>query len=177
MTKVLGLDLDGVLYRWHEAVYEYFRMYKNYTDSFSHLWEYDYKDLSKEDWEFLINIDFLYSCEVPTPDCISFLNNVKYRFDIYYVTGRPLSVKTTTEQFLKRYKFPFRENLIFASDKQNTIRRLKINYFIDDLPYNLEELSKVTNVIMLARPYNREFRETYNTAYSLMDSLKFLNSE
>ena len=49
MTKVLGLDLDGVIYPWHEAVYEYFRLYKNYTGSFNKLWEVDYLSFTKTD--------------------------------------------------------------------------------------------------------------------------------
>jgi len=174
MTKVLGLDLDGVIYPWHEAVYEYFRLYKNYTGSFNKLWEVDYLSFTKTDWEFLTNIDYLYSCMMPTPECTNFLNKVKYRFDIYYITGRPNSVKTTTELFLKRYKFPFRENLIFTEDKANTCRRLQIDYYIEDLPVNMKVLSKIANTIMIARPYNKEYRDTYTTASSLKDSLRFL---
>ena len=111
---------------------------------------------------------------MPTPECTNFLNKVKYRFDIYYITGRPNSVKTTTELFLKRYKFPFRENLIFTEDKANTCRRLQIDYYIEDLPVNMKVLSKIANTIMIARPYNKEYRDTYTTASSLKDSLRFL---
>jgi FMN phosphatase YigB (HAD superfamily) len=109
MEKVLILDLDGVLYRWHNAVYEYFKLYRNYCKTFECLWSVDYLKFSKEDWNYLTNIDILYSSQLPTKDCMDFLNYVKYRYTIYYLTGRPLYVKTTTEQFLKRYRFPFRD--------------------------------------------------------------------
>jgi uncharacterized HAD superfamily protein len=174
MTKVLALDCDGVLYNWHNAVYEYFILYRNYKGSFNKLWEVDYKLLNDADWEFLTNVDYFYSSQVPTKDCVDFLNDVKFRFDIYYVTGRPIYVKTTTEQFLKRYKFPFRDNLIFADDKVNTARRLKADYFIEDMPRHLEGLSKITNVIMMAQPYNKEYWDTYLTVHSLKSALQYL---
>ena len=174
MTKVLGLDLDGVLYQWHLAVYEYHRMYRGYEDDLSTFWSVHYKSLSEGDWEFLTNVDFFYSSIVPSPDCVNFLNNVKYRFELYYITSRPLFVKTTTEQYLKRYKFPFRDNLIFTDDKVNTARRVQVDYFIEDLPKNAELLSKVCDVILIAQPYNHEYWESYKTAHSLMSALQYL---
>ena len=176
MTKVLVLDLDGVVYRWHSAVYEYFKLYKDYQGTYNRLWSIDHKYIKDSEWEFLTNIDFLYSCECPTPDCLSFLDNVKYRFDIYYVTNRPDYVKLTTEQYLRRYKFPFRYNLIFTQDKVNTARRLQADYFLEDRIDNAEALRKVTNVVLMAQPYNKEHWDTFNTAHSLMGALQFLES-
>jgi uncharacterized HAD superfamily protein len=176
MSPVLVLDLDGVLYRWHHAVYDYFLVHRDYKGSFDTLWSKDYLNFSKEDWEYLVNVDIFYSSQFPTDDCMNFLDKVKYRFDIYYLTGRPIYVKTTTEQFLRKYRFPFRDNLIFESDKINTARRLRADYCVDDLPENLEILSKVSKVVMVAQPYNKEYRNIYPTAYNLMGVLPFLET-
>lgn len=175
MAKVLCLDLDGVCYSWHSAVYEYLKLYKNYTGTKNDLWERDHLKFSAGDWEFLTNIDIFYSSQLPSTDCVTFLNKVESLFsDIYYVTSRPGLVKTTTEQYLRRHKFPFRENLIFESDKVNTARRVKADYFIEDMPRHLSGLSKVTNVIMIAQPYNKEYWDVYPTAHSLMSTLQFM---
>lgn len=174
MDKVLMADLDGCLYQWHTAVYEYFKLYRDYTGTYNDLWGRDYLSFSDADWEYLTKIDTFYSSQIPTVDCVNFLNKVKFLFDIYYVTSRPLYVKLTTEQYLKRYKFPFRENLIFTEDKINTARRLRADYCIDDLPKNLEGLCKVSKVVMIQQPYNVEYRDKYPSSKTLMGTLPFL---
>ena len=174
MTKVICCDLDGVLYNWHGAVYEYFRLYKNYCGNYEKLWGTDYLNFTDEDWEFLTNIDFLYSNQNPTHDCVNFLNEIKDKFEIYYVTSRPLYVKLTTEQYLRRHKFPFQENLIFSNDKVNTARLLRADYCIDDLPKHIEGLSKVSKVVMIAQPYNKDYQNSYPTSKTLMGTLKYI---
>jgi hypothetical protein len=173
----LGIDMDGCLYNFQGAVLEYFRLYKGYTGTYGEFWSKDKLKLSDADWEFLINIDILYTSEMPTPDCINFLNYVKYRFNIYYITARPLLVKLTTEQYMRRHNFPFRDNLIFEKDKVNTARRLKLDYFIDDSQENIAGLSKVTNAILMAQPENRAYWDIYPTIHSLMGAVKLLKLE
>lgn len=172
--SALGLDLDGVLYNWHLAVYEYYKLFKSYVGTYGEFWGIYYKNISKEEWDFLCQVDTLYSNVPPTDDCIDFLDYVKYRYDVYYITSRPLLVKLTTEQFLRRYKFPFRENLVFTSDKVNESRRLHITNFLDDNPIYIEGLSKITNTILIANPWNSHLWDTYNTAHSLKSAIKFL---
>lgn len=174
MSDVLMLDLDGVLYDWHRAVYDYYREYKGYMESYRCLWGRDYLNFSPEDWKYITEVDTFYSSQFPTQDCIDFLNKVKYIFDIYYVTGRPESVKITTEQYLKRYRFPFRENLIFSADKVNTARRIKASFCVEDLLKNVEVLSKVAKTIMFAQPHNEEYWDVYPTAHTLVGVLPFL---
>jgi uncharacterized HAD superfamily protein len=174
VIKVLALDLDGVLYKWHVAVYEYYRLYKNYQGCHDAFWTTFYKTISEEEWTFITNIDFLYACIAPDKDCRDFLDTVKEKFTIYYITSRPLYVKTTTEQFLNRYNFPFCENLVFTDDKVNTARRLQVDYFLEDLPANAKALSAVTRVIMIEQPYNKEHREGYGTSQTLMGTLQYL---
>ena len=174
MNKSIGVELDGTTYTWHQAVYEYYQVHKNYIGSYTNFWTNEYKNITDAGWEFLINVDIFYSSQMPTEDCMNFLNNIKYRFDIYYLTSRPDYVKVTTEQFLKRYKFPFRDNLIFTNDKVSDARRLKLSYCLDDMPHHVEALAKVTNVIMIAQPWNKGIWDVYPTAHSLMSALQYL---
>jgi 5'(3')-deoxyribonucleotidase len=168
------MDMDGVCYKWHSAVYEYFKLYKDYCGTYNDLWGKDYLKFTDADWEYLTKIDTFYSSQIPTVDCVNFLDKVKDLFDIYYVTSRPEYVKLTTEQYLKRYKFPFRENLIFTNDKVNTARRLRADFCIDDLPKHIEGLSKVSKVVMIAQPYNKEYQDKYPTSRTLMGTLQYL---
>lgn len=174
MTKVLMVDMDGVLYNWHNAVYDFMRTYRNYTDTFETLWSKDFLNFTPEFWEFIVNTDIFYSSQMPTNDCLEFLNSVKDKFTVYYVTGRPDYVRLTTEQFLRRYKFPFQENLIFSKDKVNTARLIRADYCLEDLPKYLEDLSKVSTVIMREQPYNVHLKDKYKSAQTLMGMLKLI---
>lgn len=176
MTKVLGIDLDGVLYPWHHSAHEYMRLYRNYTGTYNDLWGTDHLKFTPEDWEFLANIDILYSNMAPTPDCVNFLKEIGDKFTVYYVTSRPEYVRLTTEQYLRRHRFPFTDNLILESDKVNTARRLKCDYFIDDLPKYLDGLSGVTKVIMIEQPYNKSYIGKYLSSKTLMGTLQYLEA-
>lgn len=172
----IGIDMDGVLYNWHAAVYDYFRFYKEYTGSYSKFWSEYYKTFSDEMWDYLTGVDIFYSSQQPTKECVNFLNSIKYKYDIYYITSRPNLVRTTTKQYLRKYNFPYKDNVIFTDDKANVSRLLQLTYCIDDMPHNVESLSKVTNVIMIAQPWNTELWEKYNTAHSLNGVLKYLEA-
>jgi 5'(3')-deoxyribonucleotidase len=172
--EAIGLDLDGVLYPWHEAVYNFYVCFRDYKDTFTQFWSSYYKSFTDSDWNFLINVDVFYSCISPSKSVVEFLSEVSKHYNIYYISSRPESVQLATDQFLKRYKFPFYENLIFSSDKASYARLYQLKYFVDDLPEQVEELSKVTNTIMYARPYNKEYQKKYCTARSYSEVLKLM---
>jgi len=174
MARSIGLDLDGTLVAWHLAVYDYFRTYKGYVGTYNAFWTDEYKTWSEGVWKFITEIDIFYSSQQPTSDCVKFLECIKDKFDIYYITSRPRLVKTTTEQYLRKYKFPFQENLIFTDDKVNMARLLRLDYAIDDLPKHVEGLSKVTKVIMISQPWNKELWGIYPTSQTLMGTLQYM---
>lgn len=172
--KTVAIDLDGVLYRWHESLYEYFRLYRGFDGTYLEFWTNFYKTLSDEEFNYLIGIDTLYSNMIPTKNCKEFLNQVKDRFEIYYLTSRPESVRTTTEIYLNRHDFPFKDNLIITKDKVNFARKLRLSYAIDDSKIQVEELSKVTFTILIAQPWNKDIQLEYPTAYGVLDALKYM---
>lgn len=170
----IGVDLDGVLYDWPMSVYGWHTNFKSYAGSFNDFWTKEIVKFDPDWWKYICSLDILYSDRPPVSDCLLFLDRIKDRFEIYYITARPECVKTTTEQYLKRYKFPFQENLIFTDDKANVARRLKLNYAIDDLPAHVEALHKVTKVFMIAKPWNVHIQDKYTTVKSLTEILALL---
>ena len=171
----VGLDLDGVLYPWHESVLTHYEMYKGYTGSYTEFWGEFYKTITKDEWEFLTHVDFFYSNKLPSKKLLEFLEKVASSYEIFYISSRPGDVGLTTEQYLKRYNFPFRENLILTDDKSSIARLYKVKYFIDDQPKHLESLSKVTKVAMKLQPYNHDYVNMYTTVSTFEDMLAFLN--
>lgn len=175
--SAVGFDLDGVLYEWHEAVYDYFKMFREYKDSYTTFWRNYRTILTNEDWGTITEISPLYGCKNPPTGCQDFLSKVADKYEIYYITFRPKSAELTTENYLKRFDFPFRENLIFTPDKANHARLLKLKYFTEDRQDYIEPLSKVTNVILRARPWNEDIWDVYPTAHSFSDMAKFMEVE
>jgi uncharacterized HAD superfamily protein len=170
----IGLDLDGVLYNWHIAVYDYFVLNKNYTGTLNDFWTTEYKSLSDDDWNYLTTVDIFYSSQFPTEECKVFLSELQKKFEIFYITNRPISVRTTTEQFLKKHCFPFQENLLFTDDKETTARRYMLGICVEDQPHNLTKLQTVADVIMIAQPYNIDYWDKFPTAHSLISALKLI---
>lgn len=172
--RTLGLDLDGVLYEWHKSIYDFFTRYKGYTGTLNEFWQIECLKFDEDFWNYIIEVDIFYSDRSPTKDCEDFINVVKDKFEIYYITARPDYVKTTTEQYLRRHNFPFLDNLIFTHDKVNMARKLQLSYMLEDNIKQIEGLSKVTNAILIAQPYNKEIWDKYPTAHSLMSALQFM---
>lgn len=175
--RSVGFDLDGVLYMWHEVVYDYFTAFKGYNGSYNTFWK-NYKTiLSNDDWKTIVDIAPFYSVKNPPMFCVDFLNAVAKKYTIHYITYRPESAVLSTEKYLSKYNFPFKENLIFTPDKADHARLLKLKYFVEDRIDYIEPLSKVTNVILRAQPWNEEYWDKYPTAHSFSDMAKFMEVE
>lgn len=172
--KNLGLDLDGTLYDWHTPVYNYHVLYRGFEGSFNKFWGGE--EQKSLPYEHLCGIDTFYSSSMPTKDIIDFLSYVRDRFNIYYITARPDSVRLTTEQYLRRYDFPSNDNLIFTDDKVNMARKLNLDYMIEDSSHQVINLSKIVFTIMVARPWNKHIWDEYPTVRTLMQSTKYLES-
>lgn len=175
--RTIGLDLDGVLYRWHESLYEYFRLYRNFRGTYNEFWSTYIQQVSEEELCYLAGIDTLYSNMPPTRDCIDFLDVLKDLFEIFYVTSRPDSVRATTELFLEKHKFPFKENLIFTPNKDNFARLHKFSFAVDDVQQHLEKYSKVTTPILFAQPWNRAIRDNFIVVRNLMEIVPIVKGE
>jgi len=170
----IGLDLDGVLYDWHNAVLEYYKIYKNYDGSFDDFWSKAYKEFTPDDWEYLTGVDTFYSSEIPSESCLKFLERLSMSFELFYVTSRPETCRLTTEQYLRRYKFPFSHNLVMEKNKVSVARLYGTSYFVEDMPETVEKLSHVTTAILMARPWNHQFWDVYPTIRTLDEAWRFI---
>jgi hypothetical protein len=166
MNKIiLGLDLDGCLYDWHTAVYDYYCWNSGYTKSWTEFWtEFAWGDLIG----YLVTLPFLYEVKIPPPNVINFLNYAKDNSEIYYITNRPENCKLVTERYIRKY-FPSPNNLFITSDKATVCRYLGITHFLDDHIKNIKSVDGIADVYLMAKPWNREFQEDYQTVHSLKE--------
>jgi len=106
----------------------------------------------------MVNILPLYSAFMPDKVILDFLNRISKKNDLFYVTHRPLSALLSTEQYFKKYNFPCRDNLCFER-KEVAVRAYDIEYFVEDLPRNVDKIKNLTQVFMVKRPWNRYYKD------------------
>lgn len=168
-TIVLGLDLDGCIYPWHECVFTYYEYEMNYSKSYNEFWE-EINLWSKEKQDYLVSLPFLYETSVPQKHVVDFLNFAKENSkDIYYITNRPQELERITLRYFRRYNFPYPNNLFITSDKATTCRYLGVTHFLDDHAKHIKAVNGIADSYLMAKPWNKEFQDDYKTVHSLRE--------
>lgn len=168
----LGIDMDGVVYPWHEEVYRWFQENRGYEKDIKEFWEHG-NELIKE-WH--LEIPFLYNSTTPRQDVLEYLPKLAELGEIYYITARPTSVWQTTRKFFDFYDLPFKENLLYERNKAGRVRLLGLDYFVDDMPHHVDSLLGITDVYLFHCIHNREQREGYKTVASLKEFYEIVAS-
>lgn len=166
----IGIDLDGVVYPWHEEVYRYFQENSGYSKPIGEFW-------TKDKWmvtEYHITIPFLYSSTSPRQDVVNYLPLLGELGELFYITARPVEVLIATQKFLDKIQAPFKENLIFSKDKANYARLLRLDYFLDDSPDNVKALEGVTTAYLFKAVHNRYRRDGFNVIGSFKELYEVL---
>lgn len=172
----IGLDIDGVLYNWHYSVYRYFCEFRGFSGSQREFWMY-VRSLPEGTFDYYVKLPLLYIDTSPSTDVIVYLPKIAEIAEIFYITARTEELKPATSKFFDNYRFPFKENVIFSKNKQNYARLLKLDYFLDDQPYHIDELKSVTNAYLFKAVHNWESRELYPLMNSMKEFYEFLLSK
>ncbi len=155
--KRIGFDLDGVLYPWHDVVYD---LYKN-TD-------YIGGDDRKSFWkEFLKNEGSIFVCNILADMSLfgkyqmntkikDMLNRLKKNYDIFFVSQRPNEVYIITIRWLKDVGL-YEDNLYLTDDKTVMSRILNLDYFVEDRPGNVDQLKSIVKTFIVSAPFNMDY--------------------
>jgi uncharacterized HAD superfamily protein len=156
----IAFDLDGVLYDWHTAVYNYLKnTNKNFTASFRELWTAPYANITEKDWEYFANLPTLYAVMIPKKTILAMLNTLNDAgHTLYYITNRTDDLERVTRKYLDDYKFPQAFNLIHTDDKGMVVRTLEIDVIVEDKTENLESLAGLCRTIGIERIWNEADR-------------------
>lgn len=167
---VLGLDLDGVLYDWHDAVFTYFQYEMGYSEDYLSFWTKYIPSLSKEKQDYIVSIPILYETKIPSSSIMEFLKFASENAgSIYYITSRALELDRITRRYIRKYDFPFQDNLIFTNDKATACRLYGVTHFLDDFVIHVKSTSKVAESYLMAKPWNKEYQEELPTVFSLKE--------
>lgn len=160
----LAFDIDGVLYPWHLAVY-------NFLDSEGKLPGVSYSDFwinsddyfTEEYWKYIVTIPTLLETILPERRILDFLEKIDSDgHSIYYITYRTGdSIERVTERYFKRYDFPQVHNLIFSKNKRDDIVNLEIDMKVDDRYSILRDLVGTCKLFTISRPWNWKHHDDF----------------
>jgi uncharacterized HAD superfamily protein len=173
---IVGLDIDGVIRPWHTSVYRHFQIFKGFEGTEREFWDY-FRGLDKDMQDYYVSIPLMYMDTAPSKDTIYYVNKIAEIAQIYYITSCPEDIKRLTSKFFNIYGLPFKENIIFSKDKANYVRLNKIEYFLDDLPKNIDQLKGITNAYLFKASHNWEVRDNYNVMNSMKEFYELLLSK
>lgn len=163
MNRVFGLDLDGVIYPFHESLYTYCVSCRNFNGNYLEFWMDYFPHLSDEECDFLVSNPIVYDMTRPYEYAYKFINKLEETGDsIFYITSRPESLDRITRRYLKRLNFPFQDNLILSKDKVTDCRKYGVTHFVDDFTKHVNPISGFCTSYLVNKPWNQSGRlDTY----------------
>lgn len=180
--KMIGFDLDGVLYNWHMAVYEFLNNTGVETGTFDEFWSGGHKVLNGESfedyssikWHSLCNNPILFDRPEHFTNEVGFLQTLTKEHDVMYITARNQDVERVTKRMLKKYDFPNPEEVIFAKDKTVPVILNGVDLFVEDQIGNCRALKDLTKVLVFEQPWNKEIWSGFDTISSLEEVKNYL---
>jgi uncharacterized HAD superfamily protein len=158
--KILGMDLDGVLYSFTEAVYNDLKVRNKIDCSYPEFWSTTSGNGYGNSifWDNTIKTSIYYSSLIPRLDDLEIMHRLAEKFTILYITSRPKEVETVTKWYLKNYNYPNYKDVYFASDgkKRVFISSLGVDTYVEDMPKHVNELKNICHLILMKQPWNTE---------------------
>ena len=161
---LFGFDIDGVLYPWHYIVWKWTTTKDGYiTTTFDEFWNYPDGWVAQNEGTDLVKAMVAEESNYMAVPLSAYVKETVHRIasqfadDVFYITGRPLSVKDATQKYLVDNGLPSSRNLYFSKEnggKLNIIKELGCNYYVEDQPKHLEVLPKVATIFAVVAPYN-----------------------
>ena len=174
MKKNIGLDLDGVLYPWHNVIWEYLKNFKGEELGYKEFWkkakEENYR---RVELEALVEVPMFYNQRDIRKYILDVVKKLAETRRIYYITTRPESARRATMTWLDRSGLPDSKNIIITQDKRPHIAMLECDYFVDDKQETIDNVKDITNAILFKSDYMQdEDAEGYNYIENLSELLE-----
>lgn len=164
----IGLDIDGVLYPWHDSIYRYFQEFKGFTGEQRDFWLY-FRQLPERTQDYYVSIPLCYLDTMPSKDVLTTLPLLAELGEIHYITSRKSELVWATLKFFDIYELPFKENLTFSANKAEIIRLHRVDYYLDDIPHYIDQVKLLTKAYLMRVPHNFDQRDGYETVGSLRE--------
>lgn len=179
----VGLDMDSVICNIEDNMLSYVRENWDSEFDFEQFCEFDFSknpNLSTEAARGLCEVatssEFLDRATLYSGvnEAIKKLSKIA---EIYIVTGRHKERSgLITSAWLKRFELPYKT--LFFTDggsKEPVVDALNIEYFVEDNPYEIQNLIGVCEVFCVDRPWNRHLEDKrVNRVKSLNEAIEHI---
>jgi hypothetical protein len=152
----IAFDLDGVLYPWHQVVWDtYFR--EKYPDiPYNLFWKDTHLSVPEEVWETIIPKPNLYTAPARA-DIVQMLHRIARDKFIVYVTLRPENLTRVTQRWLLKNGFPTPGECYVVESKVKACQKLGVDLVIEDRVDIMNDLAdNDINVLGVRRPWNED---------------------
>lgn len=165
-TNRIGIDLDGVCYDFHQALFTELTVYNKIDCDYYTFWKNADSYFSPEWWENTCKIAHLYSTQIPSKSLLSCLSDLSYKYEITYITGRPKDVEYTTINYMRKYNFPMYKNIYFSKKKDAVCNSLGIELMVEDqLHYVRQLVEGGINTYVVKQPWNEDHLPVFIQKY------------
>jgi uncharacterized HAD superfamily protein len=158
----LGLDLDGVIYRFTDTANYLILAHHGVKLGEWTTWDYPEQNVTKEVWDWLwtkaITDHGLFRYGSLYKGTREFLTEIGAFANIVVITSRPSAAVSDTLEWLAYQKLPTSEVHILGEQKKSSVQP-ECDVYIDDAIHNCQDLIENTNglVIMPDRPWNQGY--------------------
>jgi len=160
---ILGVDIDNVINNFYipmsKLIEKKFKIKVDVTkyDLFDKL---NMNDSARRKF-YEDNIEWLDNNIKPNWRCSLYLHKLQSYFKIIILTARHYNIAPETQNWLIRYDIPFDEIHFNTGNKVDACKFFKVNYMIEDSPFNLRKLNKEgIATLIFNQPFNQRVAET-----------------
>ena len=161
--KILGIDIDNVINNLQEPLVQLIRkkLHIKVDTSKYDLFENSNMTDSQRYKFFNDNSDWLHQHVKPNWRCAFYIKKLRVQFYIILITARHFDIAPETQNWLKKYDILYDELHFNTGDKVDACKYFKVNYMIEDSPFNLRKLNKSgISTLIYDQPYNKSISET-----------------
>jgi uncharacterized HAD superfamily protein len=168
---LIGFDIDGIIYNYHQALYDEMVAMFGLTDDYDTFWTKTMPSYSKFKQDNLTSIEHIYANMPPSKEIIDTVKYFAKKFgEVFYVTARPESCRFVTYNSMKNWGFPCLENLyIVGKQKDQQVKKLHLDIFVEDRDKHALELKDICKVYLVKKPWNVSIQEQFSCIDSIMD--------
>lgn len=154
----IGLDLDGVIYRWEEQARKLIAREFGLTMPVSTEWDSIPKTLGRDPWKWLwkTGVHEVFSGGRPYPGAIEGAKRLSELGHVTILTKGPKGCGTDKIEWLDRKGVPYDEFVLVDSSSNKSAALPSEDVYIDDSSKNIVDLlSTHADLVLVDRPWNR----------------------
>jgi len=155
----IGIDIDWVITKnFFNRLYRDLFLRKKTESDFYTFWKYEHHLLPRLEKDFYNKTPIYYGVDDIDDNTKRVLWELARNNQLFYVTARPLEIKTDTIIWFNKQSIPYKEDIYFSTTKKVLeVQINNIDLFVDDNPAILEAIAPYCQVLLVEAPWNESY--------------------